>query len=91
VLGRVDGQVLLDHLLGDEADAALPALGRVVEDVVDLELVRVLGRERVELALEEDVGLGDVGVDERQLGLVLRVLERGPDDLLRGEERVSWA
>ena len=82
VLG-VGGQVFLDHLLGDEPDAAGPAFGRVVEDVVDLELVRVLGRELVEFGSEEDVRLVHVGVDQGDVGPVERVLGDGADLLLR--------
>lgn len=88
VLG-VRGQVFLNHLLGDEPDAAGPAFGRVVEDVVDLELVRVLGRELVEFGFQEDVRLVDVGVDQGDVGPVERVLGDGADQLLRvGREEV---
>lgn len=86
VLG-MRGQVFLDHLLGDEPDAAGPAFGWVVEDVVDLELVWVLGRELVEFRLEEDVRLVHVGVDQGDVGPVERVLGDGADQLLRGGEK----
>lgn len=80
------GQILLDRLLGDEADAALPARGSLVEEVVDAELVLVLDGKFVELLLEQDVGLLDVGVDKVDLGLVGWVLERSADDLEAGGE-----
>ena len=74
-------EVGLDVLLGDEADTARPAGRGVVEDVVNLELLGVRGLEVLELLVQEDVGLVDVGVEERHGGLVLRVPEDGTDDL----------
>ena len=80
------GHVRLDHLLGHEAHAAGPAGRGVVEHVVDAEAVRVLGRELVELLLEQDVLRVDVRVDERELRAVERVLERGAHDLEHGRD-----
>jgi hypothetical protein len=74
--------VLLDHGSVDESNASVPVVRRVVEDVVDVEPLGVLGRERIELGLEENVLVRDVGVDEGELGSVKGVLERGADDLL---------
>jgi len=74
--------VLLDHGSVDEPNASVPVVGRVVEDVIDVESLGVLGRERIELGLEENVLVRDVGVDEVELGSVKGVLERGADDLL---------
>lgn len=76
------GQPLLDHVRVNESNSAVPLLRRGVEDVVDFELLRVGLGERVELSLEENVGEGDVGVDERDLGVVLGVLECCSDNLL---------
>jgi hypothetical protein len=74
------GHVLLDHVGGDETNTAGPALGRGVEDVVDLELGVLLG-EKVELGLQNDILLGNVGKDEVDDGLVCGVLDNGADDL----------
>jgi hypothetical protein len=78
--------VLLDVVLGDKANATLPVRGRVLEDVVDGELVGVLGRDAVELVLHEDVLDADVGVDERDLRRVERVLHGCLDDLEHGRD-----
>lgn len=59
----------LEHVGGDEANAAGPALGRVVEDVVDPEAGVLLGQ-GVEVLLEQNVVGVDVGKDEVDLGLV---------------------
>lgn len=74
--------MLLDHGGRDKAGTTGPLLGRVVEDVVDLEAQGMRSRELVELGLEENVLGRDVGVDERERRDVQRVLERRPDDLL---------
>ena len=75
---------LLDVLLGDESRAALPVRGGVVEDVVDLEPVGEHSDEVVELDLEQDVVLVDVGVDEGELGRVAGVEEGVARDLEHG-------
>ncbi|KAI3481059.1 hypothetical protein L1887_56633 [Cichorium endivia] len=85
VVGRL-GHVLLNSLLGDKAHAALPADGRLVEEVVHAELVLVLGSKLVELLLEQDVLLLDVGVDKVDLRLVAGVLEDSTDDLQAGRK-----
>lgn len=72
--------MLLDHVSVDEANTASPALGRGVKDVVDLELGVLLGEE-VELGLQDDVLLGDVGKDEVDDGLIRGVLDNSTDDL----------
>lgn len=74
-----------NHVGGDVADATGPALGRVVEDVVDADAL-VLGGERVEVLLEEDILRGDIGKDEVHLGLVaLRTTtHNGADNLQHG-------
>lgn len=78
----------LDHIGRDVANAAGPALGRVVEDVVDAEAL-VLGGERVQVLLEQDVLLRDVGEDEVDLGAVaggLAAADDGLDDLQHGRD-----
>ena len=72
----------LEQLLGDVALALLPALGRVVEDVEGAKAVRVRVLEVLELVLEQDVGFRQVAEDERHFGLVGRVLEDGPRELV---------
>jgi hypothetical protein len=62
-------QLLLDHISGDEADAAGPVLRRVVQDVVDTEL-GVAGGKRVEVLLEQNVLGVHVGEDEVDFRLV---------------------
>lgn len=74
-VGGGSGEVLLDHGRVDESYATVPLLGRVVEDVEDGETLGVLGGERVELGLEENVLVRHVGVYEGELGHVQRVLE----------------
>lgn len=78
----------LDHLGGDEADAAGPARRGLVQDVVDAEAL-VLGGEGVEVLLEQNVLLGDVGEDEVDLGAVagrLAAADDGLDDLQHGRD-----
>lgn len=79
----------LDLVLGHKAHAACPPRRRVVENVVHLEAVPVLARERVELLLHEDVLLVHVRVDEAQRGAVGGVLERGVDDLVHGRDAAT--
>lgn len=74
--------MLLDHSSVDKADSSSPVGGRRVENVVYVEALGVLGRERVELGLEENILVRYVGVDEGELGGIERVLERSTDDLL---------
>jgi hypothetical protein len=76
-----------DHLSRDVADAASPARGRLVEDVVDPEPGVARG-ERVEVLPEKDVRLGDVGEDEIHLGLVpgSATTDDGLDDLEHGRD-----
>lgn len=64
--------------------AALPLLRRVVEDVESAEALGVRVLEVLELALEQDVLLGDAAVNEGDLCLVLRVLEDGARRLPHG-------
>lgn len=63
-------QAYLNHIGSHEADTAGPALGRVVENVVDAEsIVRLL--QFLELVLEQDVLGVDVGEDQVNLGSVV--------------------
>jgi hypothetical protein len=59
----------LDHLGSNEANATLPALGWIVQDVVDPE-ARVFLDQRVQVLSEQDVFRVDIGKDQVDLGLV---------------------
>lgn len=74
-----------NHVGGDVAHTTGPALGRPVQDVVHPEAA-VLGDEGVQVLLEQDVLLGDVGEDEVDLGPVagLAAADDGLDDLQHG-------
>lgn len=63
-------QTYLNHIGSHEADTAGPALGRVVENVVDAESI-VLLLQFLELVLEQDVLGVDVGEDQVNLGSVV--------------------
>ena len=84
-IGGGSGELRLDHVCGDEADAAVPLLRRVVEHVVDPELA-VLGGDGVDVLLEQNVLGVDVGKDEVDLGLVACCAAAldGLDDLQHG-------
>jgi hypothetical protein len=63
-------QVVAQHLLVDVAGAVGPALGDTpVAGVVEVEDVGALGRQRLQLLAQQDVGLGLVGVDQGDLGV----------------------
>ena len=76
----------LEELLGDEALALRPVLGGLVEDVEGAETVRELVLELLKFGLEQDIIGGDVTEDERDLGLVLGVLEDGAGELVHGSD-----
>jgi len=80
---RDDG---LEELLSDEALDLRPVLGRLVENVEGAETVGELVLELLELGLEQDIIGSDVTEDERDLGLVLGVLEDGASELVHGSD-----
>ena len=82
LVGRRDDS--LEELLSNVALALRPVLRGLVKDVEGTEAVGVLVLELLELGLEDDVVGGDVAVDERNLGLVLGVLEDGAGELVHG-------
>jgi len=82
LVGRRDDS--LEELLGDEALALRPVLRGLVKDVEGTEAVGVLVLELLKLVLEDNVVGGDVTVDERNLGLVLWVLEDSAGELVHG-------
>lgn len=63
------GSAHLDHVGSDEADAASPALRRVVEHVVNAE-ARILAGKLVQILSQENVVLVHVGEDQVNLSLV---------------------
>lgn len=74
----------LEQLGSDHTLGARPALRWVVQDVEGAESLRVLVLQLLELALQQDVLLGDVSEDEGDLGLIFRVLEDGACELVHG-------
>lgn len=80
-----------DHVGSDVANATSPALRRLVQYVVNPEAL-VLGREGVEVLLEQDILGRDVGEDEVDLGAVTRsaATDDGAHDLQhRGNSRAA--
>jgi hypothetical protein len=79
------GELLLDHIRSNEANAAGPSLGRVVKNVVYPD-TRVLGCERVKVLLQQNVLGVDVGKDEVDLGgvAVCAATDDRLDDLEHG-------
>lgn len=76
-------------LFRHETNTTLPAGRRVVQDVVHLESVGEHCNKVIQLDLEKDVILVDVGVDEAELGRVARVEESVPGDLEHGSDSGS--
>lgn len=58
-----------NHVSSNIADTARPALRGLIQDIVDAESRVILG-ERIQILLEKDILLGDVGEDEVHLRLV---------------------
>lgn len=81
VVGRRSKEVFLEVVLGDETSLTLPARVSLVNEKVELELLRVLALDILKLLLEQDVILRNVTVEERDLSLVSRVLRDGADEL----------
>lgn len=78
------GEVLFNLVLGNETGAAGPAERRVVEYVEDGEPSRVSSDQLIQFSLEQYILRVDIGVDEADLGFVLRVFESSTDDLEHG-------
>lgn len=72
---------LLDQLCSDISSGSIPTISSLVNNIGDLELVRVSLSIGIELVLENDVLRRDVGVDKVDLGLVGLVLKNTADDL----------
>ena len=79
------GESYGNHISGNITDTTLPVGRGLVEDVVNAETL-VLGSERVEVLLEQNILGGDVGKDEVDLGLVasLAAADDGADNLQHG-------
>jgi len=75
------GDRLFDQLCSDISSGSIPTLGRLVNNVGELELVGVSFGIGIELVLEDDVLRRDIGVDKVNLGLVGLVFENTADDL----------
>jgi len=73
-----------DQLLGDISRRSRPTLNGFIDEVDNVEVVGVFGLEVVEIFAEEDVGGGDVGVDEGEFCAVRGVREGVVDDLIEG-------
>jgi len=76
-----------DHIPRNKTNAASPFRGRLVQHVVHAEAL-VLGRERVQVLLEQDVLGRDVGEDEVDLGPVAgrTSADDGAHDLQHGRD-----
>lgn len=76
--------MFLDMLFRNETNTTLPSSRRVVQHIVNLEPVGEHCNEIVQLNLEKDIILVDVGVDEAELGRVSRVEKGVSSDLEHG-------
>jgi hypothetical protein len=81
------GQVFVDHVGSNIANAASPALRRLVENVVHAD-TSILGSESVEILLEKNVLGANVGEDQVDLGLVTSgsAANDSTDDLKHGSD-----
>jgi hypothetical protein len=79
--GRVESY--LDHVRGDETNTTSPTFRGVVENIVYPNVI-VLGGQLIQILLQQNVFLVDVGKDEINLRPVLGVLGDGTDDLKHG-------
>lgn len=79
------GNVFLDHVRVHEANTTSPALRRVVQHIVHLELRMLLGQQ-VKLSLQDDILLVDISEDQADLSLVLWILDNCTNDLKHGSK-----
>lgn len=75
--------MLLEQLLRDVARGPCPVLGRLVQDVHDIELARVLLLERVEFSTEENIFFSDVRKEQSEFRPVRGGGERVGKDLVK--------
>jgi len=79
------GNLARNHVFGHKSDTSIPALrGRVVQNVVNLKPLGVPNNQFIQLRFEQDIFKPDIGVDERDFGLILWVLYNGTNDLQHG-------
>ncbi|RUS35494.1 hypothetical protein BC938DRAFT_482762 [Jimgerdemannia flammicorona] len=74
------------NILSNKPNAARPTFRWVVENIMNLEVI-VFSRQSVQILLEEDVLLVDVGENKAQLRLIFRILEHSTNDLNNEEWR----
>ena len=73
----------LDKLATDVTRCAGPASsGWLIESMHDFESVRMRALERVELVAKQDVGFGNVGIEQSESRSVCRVVERVVHELV---------
>ncbi len=73
----------LDKLATDVPRRAGPeSNGWFIESTYDFEIVRMRALERVELVAEQDVGFGNVGIEQGESRSVCRVVERVVHELV---------
>jgi len=79
-------KVIVDVILGDKANTAIPARRGVVEDVEEFELGGVVVDKLIKIVLEKNILGVDVGIDEGDGCFVGGVAKDGTDDLDHGSE-----
>lgn len=79
-LGRVDACTYLDHISRNEPNTPLPTLRGVVKDIVNTEVLMIC-RKLIQVLLEEDILLVNIGKEEVDLSLVLGILRDSADNL----------
>jgi hypothetical protein len=77
-------EMVFDMIFGDETDASLPGRRGIIEDKIDLETVGMELGELVQVFLEEDIVVIDIGVDEADFSRVAGVAKNSADDLKHG-------
>lgn len=80
------GENRLQQLLRDKAGSLRPVRRRLVKEVKHAETLRIRVFQLLKLALQQDVVLGDVAVDEGDLGLVVGRGEDLADQLVHGRD-----
>lgn len=79
-------KVIVDVILGDKANTAIPARRGVVEDIEEFELRGVVVDKLIKIILEKNILGVDVGIDEGNGCFVGGVAKNGTDDLDHGSD-----
>lgn len=79
-------KVIVDVILGDKANTAVPAGRGVVEDVEKFELGGVVVDKLTKIVLEKNILQVDIGIDEGDGCFVSGVAKDGTNDLDHGSE-----